>query len=150
MEFTITPDSDRKYNRAEFEQISAWISDRGFVARQALRDMQSQGGLLIIEMYDGSELVGIGTAETGDIIKILNVATKRQGYGWAMMREFAKCAVRADCLIELMSSDDALGFYEKLGFEIEGFPGENLGVPCWWPWEQIEQFASSAGCDDCF
>jgi GNAT superfamily N-acetyltransferase len=84
------------------------------------------------------ELVAIATAELdedGGVLEILNAAVKsrRQGIGTEMARAFIDLAEENGWWLKLLAASDAVGFWEKVGFEIDEcyYGDEPLGVLMW-------------------
>jgi len=121
------------------DQINRWTGDRRKIGLDAIEDMDTDG-VNILTICEDNELLGIATVTADG--ELLNLATKRSGYGIKMMELIAQFALDRSIAIWGTSSDDALGFYGRLGFEIEGYPGENNGVPIAWFKSQIERFMS--------
>lgn len=119
------------------QQIENWTGDRKIIAMKAITDIANDA--TPITLYNGSELIGIATLNGSEL---LNLATKRGGTGAAMLELIAEYAISNDTHIEGMSTDQAVFFYCKNGWEVEGYPGENNGVPIWWSLNQIQRFMS--------
>ena len=131
-----TAQQERAMN-TERTQVEQWSdSDRRFIATQALDDAES--GAHLLTLYDGDELVAVASLE--DDGTLMNMATKRRGWGDAILTEVARWAMDNNVEVSGLSTDQAIRFYAYHGFEIEGFPGENSGVPIWWSEQNMSAF----------
>ena len=120
------------------QQIEQWKSDRRFIAEQAYAEICSTADITPIIIERGNELLGIASlTEDGEL---LNLATKQRGVGSQMLEEIARYAIANDVIIETTAADSAIKFYLLAGFEIEGYPGDNCGVPAWWPEQQMHRY----------
>ena len=121
-------------------QINSWTTtDRVAIGMKALGDL-GKDGVEIITLYDAAELVGIATINVNDN-RLLNLATKRHGYGVAMLEKIAAYGI-ANGDIRSLSTDQSVYFYVKYGWVAEGYPGDNNGVPMYWMRSDMRRFMS--------
>ena len=118
-------------------QIENWQdADRRKIGLDAVSDARKMNTVIIIETEH--DVMGIATLT--DVGELLNLATRESGWGVALIEKVAQLANASGMEIRGMSTDQAVGFYAKLGFVVEGYPGENAGVSIWWPRSEMKRF----------